>query len=290
MDIKYIEKNLNGIIYNTITQEKAILVENNNVPFFTFPVFNNIPFIKHGFSTRLGGVSKEYLYSMNLSFSRGDIYENVIENYKRMCNAIGINMKNLVLSDQKHNSNIKIVTHKDAGTGIYKSKFNDIDALVTNEKDLPLVTFFADCIPLFFVDIKNKVIGLAHSGWRGTYQKIGKKTIKVMRENYNSNPKDIIVVIAPSICQNCYEVSEDVAEKFREIFDKNKSENILLDKKNGKYQLDLWLANKYIINEAGVPYENIYISCVCTSCNSDLLYSHRKLGEKRGNLAGFLSL
>ncbi|HHX55464.1 MAG TPA: laccase domain-containing protein, partial [Clostridiales bacterium] len=139
---------------------------------------------------------------------------------------------------------------------------------------------------------KKKAIALTHSGWRGTVKGIAAKTIEAMEENFASNPKDIVAVIGPSICKECYEVSEDVANEFIEVFNEEQIKEIIekKDNTNNKYLLDLWKANKHILLEAGLLKENINISAVCTACNSNLLFSHRASNGKRGSLAAFLTI
>jgi len=156
-----------------------------------------------------------------------------------------------------------------------------------------LVTFFADCVPLYFVDPKHRAVGLAHSGWRGTVNRMGEKMVNAMKREYGSNPQDLICCVGPSICKECYEVGEDVADNFRDAFSREDCEAIVLPSKTGrigKRQLDLWEANRRILLEAGVPEKNISVTDICTKCNPDKLFSHRAMGEKRGNLCAFLSL
>lgn len=263
----------------------------HEVPYLYFKNIEDTNKVIHGFSTRMGGVSKNYLSSMNLSFTRGDEEENVIENYKRITKAMDIEYNSLVLSQQTHTTNIRVVTSKDRGKGIRKERdYSDIDGFVTNEKGVTLVTFYADCVPLFFVDPVKNVIGSSHAGWRGTVNKIGKKTVEKMKEQYGCNPSDIVTAIGPSICVDCYEVSEDVIEEFREGFGTDLTNQICYRKDNGKYQLDLWKANELVLLEAGIKKEKIAISNICTCCNPNLLYSHRASKGMRGNLAAFISL
>lgn len=245
--------------------------------------------VEHGFSTRLGGVSNGVFSSMNLSYTRGDERQNVTENFKRFCHTLHIEWEKIVSTDQTHTANIRVVTNEDAGHGIIKPKqhFN-IDGQVTNVPGLPLISYHADCVPLFFVDPVKKAIGLTHSGWKGTVQRIGANTIKAMIDNYGSDPKDIIGVIGPSICQNCYEVSEDVALAFQKEF--RISENLMYAKPDYKYQLNLWEANYQVMIDAGMLPEHITITKWCTGCHPDLLWSHRKNGNDRGSLAAFLCL
>ena len=263
---------------------------NNGVPYISYRILDDIPWLKNAVSTRLGGVSKDYLASMNLGFNRGDLDESVIRNHEIFANVIGVNPKNIVTGNQTHTTNVKVVTKDDCGKGIYRDRnYTDIDGLITNEKGIVLATYYADCVPLLIVDTKNKAIGLSHSGWRGTVGKIGKVTIEKMGELYGTKPEDIVACIGPSICQKCYEISEEVAVQFKEAFPDNIKE-ILIDKGNGKYQLDLWECNRINFKEAGVLPENIKVTDICTCHNTDVLFSHRGHNGKRGNIGAFLSI
>ncbi len=200
-------------------------------------------------------------------------------------------MKDCVLSHQVHNTVVRLVTETDKGKGVTRARdYEGVDGLITNTPGIPLVTFSADCVILYFVDTKNHAIGLCHSGWRGTVKRMGKVTLEAMREHFGTNPKDVVAVTGPSICMDCYEVSEDVAEAFKDEFNSNQLKDMLLDKGNHKYQLDLWEANKHILLDAGMEDNNIHISGVCTSCNKDILFSHRATQGKRGILAAFLMI
>lgn len=277
---KYWKQNKNGILNLS-----------NKTPYIEFPTLQQIPFIKHGFSTRLGGVSKEHLASLNLSFIRNDEPEHVYMNYQRICDAIGIKIESLVFSDQVHDTKIHRVTKKDlTGNSFEKQGLKGIDGLVTDEPGVTLVTSYADCVPLFFVDTKERAIGLSHSGWRGTVGRIGAKTVQTMKNEFGTNPENLIAVIGPSICQECYEVSKDVALQFESEFLPEQIDSVLIKKENGKYQLDLWRANQIILAEAGIPQENISVAGICTCCNNGLLFSHRASQGMRGNLNGFLQI
>lgn len=267
------------------------LCEKAGVPFLQFNALNECGIVSHGFSTRMGGVSEGIYASMNLSYTRGDKEEAVTENFVRFARALEVSPEDYVFSDQTHTTNIRVVTEADRGKGFVRARdYQDIDGLVTNVKGLVLSTFYADCVPLYFVDLKQKAIGLSHSGWKGTVGKIGRKTVETMEREYGSKPEDILVAIAPSICRECYEVSEDVAVEFKKIFPKENHGKIMDDKGNGKYQLDLWECNKRILLDAGIREENISITNICTCCNSNLLFSHRASQGKRGNLGAFLML
>lgn len=260
-------------------------------PYLAYPLFSDTGIVHHGFSTRLGGVSQGDYASMNLSFTRGDEEEAVRENYRRIAKSIGVKCENMVLSQQTHTTNVKVVTEADRGKGIVTPlDYTDVDGLITNIPGICLVTFYADCVPLYFVDPVRKVIGLSHSGWRGTVGKIGHETIQKMEEQYGSDPKDILAAVGPSICQDCYEVSEDVILQFQKNFDEKYWQELFYRKENGKYQLNLWKANEIIFRESGILPEHIAVTNVCTHCNSKILYSHRASGNRRGNLAAFLAL
>ena len=264
--------------------------EKNGVTWLSATPFEKMEGIVQGFSTRLGGVSTEHLSSMNLSFSRGDQEENVRENFRRIADAIGFTPEDLVFSDQTHTTNIRVVTEADRGKGFTKPlDYTDVDGLITDVPGLVLATFYADCVPLYFVDPIRKAVGLSHSGWRGTVHKIGKITVQAMADQYGSRPEDIVAIIGPSICQDCYEVSEDVAVQFQKKYLPQEAEHIVTPgKRVGKYQLDLQLANYYNLIHAGIHPEHIAVADVCTCCNSDLLFSHRATKGRRGILCGMM--
>ena len=278
-----------GIRYKN---ERQIFREiEKEVPYLEYPLLTDTKIVHHGFSTRLGGASQGCYASMNLSFTRGDDEAAVRENYHRIAKSIGVKCENMVLSQQTHTTNVRVVTEKDKGKGIVKPlDYTDVDGMVTNIHGICLVTFYADCVPLYFVDPVQKAIGLSHSGWRGTVGKIGKETIRKMEEQYGSDPKDILAAVGPSICKDCYEVSEDVILEFQKNFKERYWKDLFYRKENGKYQLDLWKANEIIFKESGILPEHISVTNVCTHCNSEILYSHRTSGDRRGNLAAFLAL
>ena len=267
------------------------LVERAGVPFLSFPLLEETGIVTQGFSTRLGGVSEGDYSSMNVSFTRGDREEAVRENYRRLGEAIGFDCESLVCSDQTHTTNIRVVTEDDRGRGFVRPKdYRDVDGMITNVPGLTLATFYADCVPLYFVDPVKRAIGLSHSGWRGTVGKIGKKTVERMEETYGSDPVDIRAVIGPSICQDCYEVSGDVIDEFRQAFSEESWPKLFYEKADGKYQLNLWKANERIFAEAGIRREYMAVTDLCTCCNPTLLFSHRASHGRRGNLGAFLML
>jgi YfiH family protein len=177
------------------------------------------------------------------------------------------------------------------GCGIIRPRpYKEIDGLITNVPGIVLVTFYADCVPLYFVDPVKRAIGLSHSGWRGTVGRMGAVTVQRMHETFGSHPADIHAAIGPSICQDCYEVSEDVIEEFKKAFREEQFPSLFYKKENGKFQLNLWEANRQILLEAGIPSGQISLPNLCTCCNPRLLFSHRASKGKRGNLAAFLGI
>lgn len=266
--------------------------ETGGVPLIRFTPLKKYDWINLAFSTRLGGTSKGYFSSLNLGFNNGDNRKNVIENYKRVCKAFNCDYKDLVFSDQVHGTKVQYVDQAyTAGEGLEK-KLTATDGMVTDVPGIALVTSFADCVPLFFVDPVHKAIGSSHSGWRGTVGFIGDKTVKKMQSQFNSRPEDIICIIGPSICQECYEVSRDVIEEVKKAWPGNVWKDIFYcsDKKEGKYKLDLWAANYHQLLLSGLKKENIHVAGLCTCCGSQVLFSHRASGGKRGNLSGFMLL
>lgn len=267
------------------------LREENGVPYFVFQNLEDTNLVRHGFSTRMGGVSAGHLSSMNLSFTRGDNPENVRENFRRMAEAVGFDAESLVLSDQTHTTNVRRVTADDRGKGFDRPRdYTDVDGMVTDVPGLTLATFYADCVPLFFVDPVHRAIGLSHSGWKGTVGRMGAATLRKMSEEFGTDAADVQAAIAPSICQDCYEVSADVADRFAAEFADAADERLLYKKENGKYQLNLWRANEIVLLEAGIRPQNLVVTNICTCCNPELLFSHRASHGMRGNLGAFLQL
>lgn len=270
-----------------VLQEK----ERDGVLYFTFPSLEDLDFVVHGFSSRIGGVSQNELSEMNLSFTRGDKEENVRENYRRISAAIGFDDSGIVCSHQTHTTNVRVVTEKDCGKGYLRERdFEDVDGMITNVPGVVLATFYADCVPLYFADPVRRAVGLSHSGWRGTVGDIAGVTVRRMAETYGTRPEDLRAVIGPSICQDCYEVSDDVIVQFKERYAEKYWDSLFWEKENGKYQLNLWEACRRNLLSAGILPEHIEVTDVCTCCNPKLLFSHRASHGRRGNLAAFLGV
>ena len=260
------------------------------LPLLYFPLLLAHTGVKNCFTTREGGCSTGMFQSLNLSFTRGDDPQAVTENYRRVAEAMGGTLSDIVCSDQTHTTNVRRVDRSCGGYGVTKERsYTDVDGLVTDEPGLILATFYADCVPLYFVDPIHHAIGLSHSGWRGTVGRMGQHTIEVMRREFHSDPGEILAAVGPSICQDCYEVSEDVASAFAKEFSGHACE-ILIEKGGGKYQLDLWKSNEIVLRDAGILPEHLAVTNLCTCCNPNLVCSHRASQGKRWNLGAFLKL
>lgn len=269
-----------------------VLIRRNSgsLEYLVFPSFEKTGLVRHMFTTRLGGVSRGHLASLNLSTSKGDEPENVRENFRRIAETLGTDVSAFVLSDQTHTVNVRRVTSIDAGKGLTRPRdYHDVDGLITSEKGLVLSTVYADCVPLFFLDPVRKAIGLSHSGRKGTVNFMGLHTVEAMHSSFGCEPADILVCIGPSICRSCYEVGDDVAEEFRTAFHEDAG-LMLTAKDNGRYFLDLWTANRLVLTQAGILPEHIECTDICTCCNPDYLFSHRASHGLRGNMGAFMML
>ena len=259
-----------------------------NIEYLTSPKLDCFNEIFHCFTTRIGGVSKGCYESLNLGLGTDDDLQNVLTNYHILAKNIGIEDGDFVTSFQTHTKNVRIVTSNDKGKGItQKRDYRDVDGLITNEKNIALVTTHADCVPIYFYDPVNKVIGVAHSGWKGTLYKIAEEMISKFVQDFNSNASDILVSIGPSLCQDCFEVDVDVKDLF---LDENKDYEKFMYHVGKKSYIDLWAINEYIMINNGVKKQNIDNMNICTKCNMDKFFSHRGHKGKRGIMAAVIML
>ena len=233
----------------------------------------------HCFTTRLGGVSKGFLSSMNIGTSRGDDRENVLENYRILGNALGFVPENLVLSRQVHSDIVRVVDRSHRGAGLFTDHLPDCDALITNEKGLALVIFTADCTPVLFWDPVTGAVGGAHAGWRGTALAIAARTVEAMEKNFGTKPENLRCAIGPNIGPCHFETNADVPQAMLAAFGEQARPYI---RENGeKFHVDLKGLNAMILRNAGVSH--IEISDACTACRQDLFWSHRLVGQQRGS-------
>jgi len=271
------------------------------VYYISIPSFDETGLVRDLYSTRRGGVSEGNLGPMNLGFGRGDPEENVLENYRRICFTTGIYPGDIVMCSQVHGDHVVYVDQQMRGSGLMGPILvDDTDAMITDKREVCLLTFHADCCPVYLLDPVKKAIGLAHAGWKGTALEIGKKTVEAMKETFGSRPKDILGAVGPSIGPCCFEVEEDVASIFSTVFgtgDMLAQEGIRPNapivtsgKAEGKYYVNLWEANRVSLLRAGLRDENITITDLCTMHNPEYFHSHRRSGTDRGTQAAFLEL
>ncbi|WP_101697979.1 peptidoglycan editing factor PgeF [Clostridium minihomine] len=264
--------------------------EKNGVSYLTFPVFDHYPQLLHSFSTRLGGVSQGEFESLNLNFRPGDARENVLENYRRICDAVGYSFDGLVSSAQDHHTVLRRVTNAEKGIGFTRPRdMPSVDGLYTNVPGITLVTSYADCVPLYFFDPVKRVIGLAHAGWRGTVQRIGEIMTNTLQKEFGCNPQDLLAAVGPSIGPCCYEVDDVVRDQVMQHEDLIPLE-LMKELGGGKYLLDLWECNRRILVLSGIPDQNITVGEVCTKCHPELFFSHRLMGDKRGGMTAMMAL
>ncbi|MDY6864063.1 MAG: peptidoglycan editing factor PgeF [Thermodesulfobacteriota bacterium] len=259
--------------------------------FLSYKLFDRFEYITNIISTRLGGLSRGPYSSLNVGLHVKDRNVSVIENRRRLCIGLGIESVSLTSCKQIHGSNVSIVNSKNKGKGAFEQEdaIDSCDGLITSLEDVPLLILIADCIPLSFFDPIYGVIGLVHGSWRGTLQGIAQKTVYKMKEEFGCHPEDIIVGIGPSIGPCCYEVKEDVIEQFNKAFPGEADSFLIKNKKDAAF-LDLWTANFLQLQETGIKKENIELSGICTSCNSDLFYSYRAKRGETGRFCGLICL
>ena len=240
---------------------------------------------RHAFTTRFGGVSDGIYSSLNLGQSLGDDINNVKDNYGIICDTLKISVDDIVKSRQMHGTDIRIVTEKDRAK-LFDTEIPAADGLVTNNKNIALIIYTADCVPILLHDPVNKVIGAVHAGWRSTVENIAGKAIQTMIEEFGCSPENIKAAIGPCISVCCFETSQDVPDALRNAL--GKLADNCIKPHNEKFMVDLKEANRQMLVNAFV--EDIKISDECTSCNTDKYWSHRKLNIQRGSQASIITL
>lgn len=275
---------------NKFKSFEKIIFDEKKPSFIRFKAFDKYSeIINHGFSTRLGGVSEGTLGSLNLSFGKTDIKENVVENYNIVCSQMEIDKKSLVFSRQVHEDTVRTVSKADLMEVLTEpSRFGTVDALATMEKGITLTTFYADCISVLFFDRIKKVVASAHSGWKGTILDISIKTLEHMKKEFGCSTQDVEVVIGPSIRQCCFEVGEEVKDQFIKSF--SNVEEFVENRIENKYYINLQGIISRQLVSSGIKPENIDDCEICTKCNKDLFHSHRGDEGKGGTMAAFIQL
>ncbi len=239
--------------------------------------------VKHGFTTRLGGVSPAPFDSLNLGLHRGDDPANVAENHRRLSAALGFDPGNLVMSHQIHSDIVRAVTAEDA-RGIDHKAYPECDALITNTPGVALWIFTADCTPILLHDPVTGAVGAVHAGWRGTAAAIAAKTVEKMTEHYGCDPKNIHAAIGPNIGPCCFETDRDVPEAMKDAFGDDAIP--FIRPVGDKYYVNLKELNALALRRSGVT--DIAISDACTVCQRHRFWSHRVTGGIRGSQGGVI--
>ena len=260
--------------------------EQNDLVWLTSPLLEGV---RHGFSTRRGGVSPAPWDTLNLGPGRGDAPENVRENYRRFFGCTGAVPERAVLSLQVHRDDVRLCTAADAGKGLVRERDYEADALITAERDLPLVVFSADCGTVLLHDPDAGCVGAVHAGWRGCAAGIAEKTVREMIRLLGARPERILAALGPCIGKCCFETDSDVPEAMRTSALGAEAEPYL-ERRGEKWHVDLAGLNRQWLLRAGVAPDHIDVCGLCTACRPDLFWSHRKMGEARGVQAAVISL
>lgn len=257
----------------------------NGVPLYE--IFCDVPFVAAAVTTREGGVSKGEFATLNFRQNCIDTEENKKENVRRICAAFGTSPEKIVTTTQEHTAVIRKVGKEDGGTGFVRPRFSEgVDGLITNEKDVTLFTFFADCVPVLLCDTAKKAVAAVHSGWRGTVAKISAEAVRKMQAEFGSDPSDIRAVIGPHIGECCFAVDRPVFDEFLAAFPSDNG--FLKEEKGGKYYIDLSGAITETLRAEGV--EQVEDMEMCTVCRAEEFFSHRKTGGKRGCFAALIRI
>jgi YfiH family protein len=238
--------------------------------------------VVQGLFTRQGGISPAPWDSLNLGGTVGDSRENVIENRKRIFDHFGRPVESIFDVWQVHGTNVIASDTPRPLDGVHQKA----DAILTDRPEITLFMRFADCVPIFLHDPVRKVIGIVHAGWQGTVKKVCAVTVQAMADQYGCRPENILAGIGPSICVEQYEVRSDVADQVEQAF--GSDAGALLQRQNGSIHLDLWEANRIILEQSGV--RQIQVSGVCTASDTSSWYSHRAEGGKTGRFGALLAL
>ena len=240
--------------------------------------------VPHCFTTRLGGVSRGDLESLNLGIHRGDDPANVVKNYEILGEALGFDIEKLVFTRQTHTNIVRVVDRTNCGEGLFRDVVPECDALVTDTPGVALAAFTADCTPILLWDSVTGAVGAVHAGWRGTVADIAGNAVRAMAESFGSDPADIRAAIGPNIAACCFETHSDVPDAVRAILGPEGERYII--PAGEKFRVDLKGVNAALLTRAGVRH--IEISDACTACRPDRFWSHRRVGNRRGSLAAII--
>lgn len=265
------------------------LLTRGELSFAVNPAWTHLEWLQHGFTTRMGGVSSGVFKSLNLGLHTEDQKENVLQNRVRLAEVLDLNAGDFICACQVHGKRVAVVgrEHRGRGAKDYSNSLPDTDGLLTGEAEAPLLSFYADCVPIMIVDRKRRAAGMAHAGWKGTLFRIGAELVSTFFCNFGSSTGDLEAWIGPSIGDCCYEVDCQVSDPFRQEFDF--FDDIYQDSSGSRGYLNLKEANRRILLAAGLKEEAIFVSSLCTSCEEELFFSYRRDGHC-GRMGAFINI
>lgn len=248
----------------------------DSTSYIVLKAFSDLKGVQHGFTTKNGGVSEGYFRSLNIGINRGDLREHVAENYRILAESIDFDSDNVALTSQVHGKTVRVVRR---GGSFDEPVKDPCDALITNKPGIALFVFTADCVPILLYDSVTRCIGAVHAGWRGTANGILRDTVEMMGSEYGARPESICAAVGPSIGRCCFEVDYEVYSRLRDVYS---DINSFTDMKDEKYYPDLKELNRIMLLKCGLKEDNISTVELCTKCEIDMFWSHRRDGEKRG--------
>lgn len=253
---------------------------------FKSEAFEGCGFLTHAFLTRWKGASEGVFSSLNFSLKEGDREDRVNRNWGILAEAFGVSAPQFLTIHQIHGD--RIVVAEDLNRRSASDLVVQCDAVLTAATGVALGIKTADCVPVLLVDRVKRVIGAVHAGWRGTSLQIVAKAVRAMEKRFSSSTADILAAIGPAIGPCCYQVDEQVFSAAKE--DKDWMSAFRECSEKGRWMLDLPLANRTQLLRAGVPGENISSAGICTSCRTDLFFSHRAENGRTGRQLNFIFL
>lgn len=259
--------------------------EQNGLVWLTSSLLAEVP---HGFSTRKGGVSPAPWDSLNLRPGCGDAPENLEENFRRFCSAVGADDGRIVLARQVHETAVRPCGPADAGKGLRRERDYTADALITGQPDLPLAVFSADCGTVLLYDPIRRAVGAVHAGWRGCAGGIVERAVRELERLFGTDPADLLAALGPCIGKCCFETDSDVPEAMRAALGADAEP--YLERRGRKWHVDLAGLNRQWLLRAGLRPDHMDVCECCTACHPELFWSHRKMGEARGVQAAVIAL
>jgi YfiH family protein len=242
----------------------------------------------HAVTGRRGGVSEAPYDELNLGSHVGDNPEHVVENRRRVCEALGMDFERLTFGQQVHGDGVRVVGTEEVGRG--RASFEDglpqTDGMIVRGPGIAIGVFVADCVPLLLYDPERHLAAAVHAGWRGTAAGIAAKAVRCLAEHFGTRPSDLVVGVGPAVGPCCYHVSEQVAEAIRQAV----GPDAVAARRDDHWCADLAEANQRQLLAAGVSGDRIELSGICTSCNHDEFFSERKLGKPTGRFAALIAL